>query len=135
MSKPTDYALSKDLDVALWQQFQLFMGKPPLTDAGDFVIVDFKLHDEFDAFKKDHVKLGHSFVPVNELLFYASFQVANLHELQLITKFRKSYYELRSSQMDELVLWVLDMRKQYKGSEGENIFKLGLQNLPPSKTG
>ena len=130
-----DYALSKDLDVALWQQYLLFKGKPPLTDAGDFVIVDSKLHDEFDAFKKEYTKSKHAFVPVNELLyFYASFHVGDDPKFQVITKFDKDYYELHSSQIDEFILWVLDMRKRYKGSEGENIFKIGPQNLPTEET-
>ena len=48
MSGPADYALSKDVDVALWMDSRAFHGQPPLTDALDFVIVNCQLHNEFD---------------------------------------------------------------------------------------
>ena len=52
MNGPEEYALSKDLDVALWIDFRAFHGKPELVNVIDFVIVNSHLHDEFDQFKK-----------------------------------------------------------------------------------
>ena len=99
-----------------------------LTDAGDFVIVDPKLHDEFDAFKKAESLTGHNFVPVNELLLlFCLPQFSSLHRAPRIKKFGISYLELQSSQIDELVLWVREMRKVY--SNGESTFDDAVESL------
>ena len=37
-----DHALSKDTDVALWQDYRAYHSMQPFTDAVDFGIVDFK---------------------------------------------------------------------------------------------
>ena len=37
-----DHALSKDTDVALWQDYRAYHSMQPFTDAVDFVIVDFE---------------------------------------------------------------------------------------------
>ena len=58
-----DYALSKDVDVALWLDYNK---KEPVMVANDFVIVNSDLHDDFDAFKAEHIKSNYSYVPLNE---------------------------------------------------------------------
>ena len=45
-------------------------GKPELVYAIDFVIVNSRLHDEFDQFKKAEVQPSYSFLPVVELLLF-----------------------------------------------------------------
>eukprot|EP00731_Ephydatia_muelleri_P025782 Em0017g865a len=49
-----EYALSKDIDVALWIDYRLYYGEAPLREVygGDFVIVTEDLNDEFDVFKR-----------------------------------------------------------------------------------
>ena len=46
MTGPEDYALSKDLDVALCMDFRALHRKPALVDVIDFVIVNSCLHDK-----------------------------------------------------------------------------------------
>ena len=70
MNGPEEYALSKDLDVALWIDFRAFHGKPELVNVIDFVIVNCRLHDEFDQFKKAEVQSSYSLLPVVELLLF-----------------------------------------------------------------
>ena len=47
-----DHGLSKDVDVALWQDYRAHHNMQPVRDALDFIIVNDKLHDEFDEFKR-----------------------------------------------------------------------------------
>jgi hypothetical protein len=66
-----EYALSKDLDVAMWLDYRNFRRESPLVDIGDFVIVNPDIHGEFDEFKKGEVRPACSFVLLTELLkFY-----------------------------------------------------------------
>lgn len=110
--------MSKDLDVHVWLQYRLFHGKSALTDIGDFVIIDPNLHDEFDAFKKAEIAKGHSFVPINELLLlFCLPQFSDLHELPRIEKFGERYLYLTAAQIDQLILWVYEMRENYSASE------------------
>ena len=51
-----DYAISKDVDVALWLDCRAFNKKEPLRDVLDFVIVNTRLHDDFDEFKKNEIQ-------------------------------------------------------------------------------
>ena len=53
-----DHALSKDVDVALWQDYRVHSNMQPVRDALDFVIVNNKLHNEFI----------YSYLRLNELL-------------------------------------------------------------------
>lgn len=120
--------MSKDLDVHIWLQYRLFHGKSALTDVGDFVIIDPKLHNEFDAFKKAEIASGHSYVPVNELLLlFCLPQFSDLHELPRIEKFGKIYLYLKASQIDQLILWVNEMRESV--SSRESTFPNAVENL------
>ncbi len=74
-----EYCLSKDVDVSLWLDYSYIYRasvskEPPLREAWDFVIINGKLHDEFDAFKKAEVPLGTNYVdPLLE--YYCSHQI------------------------------------------------------------
>lgn len=114
------------MDVAFWLQCREFHGKPAVTDAIDFVIVDGELHNDFDAFKRQEVKPSYSWVPVSELLLFSQF--TSLHNLPEIIKFGKCYFELHVSQMDELISWAVEMRERYI-SEGESVLENGIERM------
>jgi hypothetical protein len=123
LTGPDDYALSKDLDVALWLDFRKFHGKPELVDAVDFVIVNSRLHDEFDEFKKAEVDPSYDLLPVVELLlFYCLTKCPHVLDSSLVHKFGKTYIKMDSSQLDALVSWMYEMNEQYYGVEGEGVF-------------
>ena len=66
-----DYALSKDIDVALWKDYRAYQNEQPLRVAMYFVAVNDRLHNQFDEFKKIEVKCCYSYLKLNELLeFY-----------------------------------------------------------------
>ena len=97
-------------------------------------MVDFQLHDEFDAFKKAEIKLNHSYVPLSELLhFYCSVKASD-QLFSLVTKYGKQYLELQASQIDELISWVYEMRKSLSGAEEENILAREIDQLFTGKT-
>ena len=126
MTKPEDYTLSKDWDVALWVDYRAFHGEPELEDAVDFVIVDSQLHDQFDQFKRAEVKPSHSLLPMVELLrFYCLSKCPHEFDCSIVVRFGKTYLEMHEAQIDQLVVWVSDMRDQYYGVEGESIFAGG----------
>ena len=63
--------MSKDVDVAFWLDNRAFCQQPPVKDVVDFVIVNSKLHAEFDSFKKKEVDPSLSYVEVIPLVeFY-----------------------------------------------------------------
>lgn len=106
-----DYALSKDVDVALWMDSMQFNGELPLVDAQDFVIVNSQLHDDFDRFKKE-IKPLHSFLAFIELLEY--YCLSEMQEYSTVMKYGKEYLEVNAKQIDALVQWVYETRKKYK---------------------
>ena len=123
MNGPEKYALSKDLDVALWIDFRAFHGKPELVNVIDFVIVNSRLHDEFDQFKKAEVQSSYSLLPVVELLlFYCLTKCPHVLDSSQVHKFGRTYIKMDSSQVDDLVSWVYEMNELYYGVEGESIF-------------
>ena len=92
-----EYALSKDLNVALWLDYRSFNNEKPLKEVydGDFVIIDEQLHAQFDEFKQNVVPTNHSMV-----------QKLNLIDHYLSTKgkfcvelYGKLYVMLNSVQM------------------------------------
>lgn len=125
--KPEEYALSRDLDVALWQQCRRVGGKPELDDLIDFVVVTAELHDDLDAFKRAEIKLGYSFVPVCELLLVFCQQQSDLRKCCQVNKFGKHYFNLSASQMDKFITWVYEMRECYH-SKGKDFLSSEVQN-------
>ena len=100
-----DHALSKDTDVALWQDYRAYHSMQPFTDAVDFVIVNFKLHGEFDKFKKDHIEHGSSYLKVNEFLQFFIDHHQQLTD-SIITQYNHTYLD----DIDKLCRWIYDLR-------------------------
>ena len=122
-TEPDEYALSKDVDVALWLDYRSFHEKPSLQDLGDFVIISLPLHAKLDLFKKAEIKPLYSLLAVNELLqFYSLCQSPHLIKSRRIEKYGKAYLELHLSEIDQLIPWVEEKRNEYHESDGEKIF-------------
>ena len=117
-----EYALSKDLNVALWLDYRSFNKEKLLKEVydGDFLIIDEQLHAQFDEFKQKFVPANHSMVrKLNLIDHYLStkgkFCVSNCVEL-----YGKLYVVLNSVQMDDFCQWIYDSRE----NDGD-IFYLG----------
>lgn len=67
-----EYLLDKDVDVALWMDYQTHRGETPLREVcgGDFFVITKELLQNFDNFKKDlSIDLQQrSVVPLNEIM-------------------------------------------------------------------
>ena len=101
-----DYALSKDVDVALWLDCRAFNKKEPLRDALDFVIVNTSLHDDFDEFKRNEIQSGYSYLQMNELLqHYIDHGCGHLKQ-HIITRYGLTYLKLDGDQIDHLCRWI-----------------------------
>ena len=123
-----EYPLSKDLDVALWLDYRTCHGESQLVDVIDFVIVNSDLHEQFDLFKKDEVPPNYGFVRMVELLeFYES--ESTHFEGDITLKFNKTYLKMSGSQIDDLIIWVGQMRDRYS-REGHSIFDKKSQSKP-----
>lgn len=121
ISSPGEYALSKDVDVSLWLDSRQFNHDPLLNDTSNFVIIDSKLHKEFDKFKHSETRHSYSLIPVNELLQFYCSQFSGCLESSKVVKFGNHYLELQNKQVDNLIEWVCTMRTKYT-SEGEQVF-------------
>ena len=58
---------SKDVDVALWQDYRAHNDMQPVRDVLDFDIVNEKLHDEFDEIKRAEIVPFYIYLWINEL--------------------------------------------------------------------
>lgn len=115
-----DHALSKDVDVTLWQDYRAFNGNKPVKDALDFVIVNNKLHNEFDSFKKSEVPSDISFIETNALLQFYCQEKSIMFTIK--QKYGKTYLELSKSNMDDLCKWVQELRSLFN-TQGSSVFK------------
>ena len=115
MEEDGDYALSKDIDVALWQDYRAHCNMEPVKDAVDFVIVNNMLHDEF---KRAEISI-YSYLRINELLkFYLG---CNCHlRVYVVKKYGHEYLRLS---VDELIQWIRKLREIFP-TEGQKLFEI-----------
>ncbi len=118
-----DYALSKDVDVALWQDFRAYNSMQPLKDAINFVIVNAQLHNEFDDFKKDEIQRDYSYLKVNELLGFYIHHVCQLTD-SVVAQYNNTYLKMCGDDVDKLCIWIYDLRKCFE-DEGLRVFNTG----------
>ena len=111
-----DHALSKDVDVVLWQSYRAYQKQPPVTDAIDFVIVNNQLHSQFDEFKKTEIEPDISYLEMNHLLQHYCHIKPHLRAF-LVTRYGKAYLKLTSSLVDELCSWIYKMIGQKDSHE------------------
>ena len=109
-----EYALSKDIDVALWIDYRLYYGEAPLREVygGDFVIVTEDLNDEFNVFKRkvfsyldDALRMVRSIDLLNIWIRESNVSVKSLQVLE------NTYYLMSPLNLDDYCQWVLDARK------------------------
>ena len=111
------------MDVALWQDFRTYHNMQPLTDAVDFIIVNFVLHEEFDKYKKSKIESGYSYLKVNELLEFYLFRNGDLSDC-VVTQYNQNYLRLNGNDIDKFCRWVSDLRISYE-QEGLKVFSIG----------
>lgn len=108
---PDDYALSKNVDVALWLDYRAFNKQELLRDAVDFVIVNNRLHDEFDVFKRDEeIESEYSYLQMNELLMYYINHECGHLQRSIVTRYGHTYLKLSGYDIDDLCMWIKNKR-------------------------
>ena len=117
-----EYALSKDLNVALWLDYRSFNKEKPLKEVydGDFVIIDEQLHAQFDEFKQNVVPANHSMVRKLNLIDHYLSTKGKFCVYYCVELYGKLYVMLNSVQMDDFCQWIYDLRE----NDGD-IFYLG----------
>ena len=112
--KAGEYAISKDLNVALWEEFMKNSKKKTLQEiyGGDFVIINEELHGQFDEFKKNIVPANHtcSTVPVVELLEYYWCKVKCAVCMNTVHLYGKLYVKMTAAELDDFCKWIYDTR-------------------------
>ena len=104
-------------------------GLPLQAATQHFVVVNSKLHNEFDEFKVREIRSQNSCLPVIELLkYYCLSQGTNLLLRTRITKFCKTYLEFNSERMDNWVAWVYKRRERTDMLKLESLKHLSLPN-------
>ncbi len=92
----------------------------PITDAVDFVIVDFQ---EFDKFKGEHIESGNSYLKMNELLEFFIDQHQQVAE-SIITQYNHTYLKMSGNDVDKLCRWIYGLRRSFE-PEGFRVFSTG----------
>ena len=123
--KEGEYALSKDADVALWLHHRSYNKLPPLSDNGDFIIVNTELHDDFDDFKSKEIESGYSCLEVNELLQH--YLETKLHGVSTVNKYGLKFVHLHASEIDDLCEWVEELQEKYSDI-GNDVFITGISD-------
>lgn len=119
-----EYALSKDVDVAVWLQYRAYNKQPPLRDTGDFVIVNCELHDDFDDFKSKELEPDYSYLEMTELLRYYLKNKPHIN-LSTVERYGSTYLRLCGSEMDDLCEWVEELREEHS-QVGNEVFNRGI---------
>eukprot|EP00731_Ephydatia_muelleri_P000953 Em0001g953a len=112
--KADEFAISKDLNVALWEDFLHYNKKVTLKEiyGGDFLIINEELHSQFDEFKCNAVPANHSMVPVMEILEYYWCKVRCEVSMNTVHLYEKSYVKMTAVELDDFCKWILDMREE-----------------------
>ena len=107
-----EYALSKDVDVALWLDYRKFSNLPTLRESDDFLIVNCHSHSEFDQFKNSAVTPSISYLKMNSLLELYLTHFPMLTQL-VVHKYGQTYLQLHRTQVDQLCKWTCDTQEKY----------------------
>ena len=109
-----EHALSKDVDVALWQDSRLFNSLAPVADAGDFVIVNNQLYTMslMTSRKQLWKRRSCSYLKMNVLLQLYLKQHPSLSQ-SLTHRHGQTYLRLTDTQVDGLCRWINKTRKEF----------------------
>lgn len=119
----SDHALSKDVDVSIWQDFRAHHNMKPLKDSGDFVIVNNLMHDEFDKFKKEEIQRQYSYLRLNHLLEFYLHINDHLKD-SVVMLYNNAYLKVRGDTVDDICKWIYNMRKSFQ-QIGLKVFQIG----------
>ena len=96
--EPGVFALSKDVDVALWLDCRAFSNQPALHEVQEFVVVNHTLLKEFKEFQRSRITPELSYLPAIDLLeLWITAQKPLLH---LVVMFGKRYARMHWSSID-----------------------------------
>lgn len=117
--KPGEFALSKDVDVALWLDYRTFTNQEPLEEVYDFVIVNQPLLKEFKEFQQSNTCPEFSYLPVTKLM---ELWISTQESTPIVVQFGQKYASLHKSAVDDLVQWLRNMRGRFE-REGRLAFQ------------
>ena len=114
--KAGEYAISKELNVALWEEFMNNSKKKTLQEmyGGDFAIINEELHSQFDEFKKNVVPANRRMVPVMELLEDYWCKVKCAVCMNTVHLYGKLYVKMTAAELDDFCKWIYDTREYGK---------------------
>ena len=133
-----EYLLSNDLDVTLWNDFRIYNGETPLRTVygGDYVVVNTKLHNMFDDFKRNQSSLLNrgSLISCNALMdTYKNTQPHSLSHSESIKMNGKTYILMDVNEIDALCEWILKKRDEVEEKGRSNILAALSENKVNSK--
>ena len=130
-----EYGLNIDTDVALWLDSREFENKPTLRQTCGFVIVNSKLHDEFDHFKERNMEYDYSLLPYIELIdLWINCHHPPSESLVFLEKFKRRYIRLHNREVDSLCRWVLELRVKFYHYGQEAFTTMSSVILSPGNT-
>ena len=109
-----EFALSKDLNVALWIQYRTCNEATSLREVcgGSFVIVIDDLEAQFQDFKRQYSGLNYSFVEAVEILRLWWNAFGDKAKIKAVSIFEKHYLQMSSLNLDEFCQWVYHVRER-----------------------
>ena len=121
--------MSKDVAVAIWQQFGVYSKQTALrgADLCGFVIVNSELHNEFDAFMTNELKPNTVYLEINALLRHYLTTTLRLSQ-RIVHKYGVEYLCLEHTEVDDLCQWVEELRDLHI-KVGSAAFSKGIVNL------
>ncbi|KAL5476085.1 hypothetical protein EMCRGX_G025990 [Ephydatia muelleri] len=128
-SEAGEYALNKDLIVEHWLTHRAYNKEPPLRDfcGGQFVIMNEKLSEEFDHFRKHDI--NGSFYPVESLQLLDCWFKSSGISIKTIIRYGKRYFLMSAANIDAFCQWVMETRKMYN-KDGGVLDSLNLASKP-----
>ena len=120
-----EYALSKDIDVALWIDYRTFYGKCPLKEllGGNLIIVNEHFQDEFEEFRgKIQCAIGTTHILVKGIELPKLWLKSINAYLKSVAVLGSTYFLISSSDLDDICQWVTVTQKLYRAKivPGEN---------------
>ena len=112
-----EYALSKDIDVALWIDYCTFYGKCPLKEllGGNLIIVNEHFQDEFEEFRgKIQCAIGTTHILVKGIELPKLWLKSINAYLKSVAVLGSTYFLISSSDLDDICQWVTVTQKLYR---------------------
>ena len=118
---PGDCWLSIDPWVALWLDYRSFNNMPPLKTAGDFVLVSIDQHIQQREFTSSTTTFDICLLPAIDLFKFWSTYKCKKPRPNTVHRNGKEYLALDRSIVDDLCVWIREMREQFE-KHGKTFF-------------